>query len=590
MAAAPSRRGRNGRVATPSPASTPAAVDGRLEAVPAERGPRRRPVGPAPGEPWRPAPAPSSNGSGSEPWADPAPASRIGGAGGEPWADPVPGSGTAGPGGGDDFWAQTASGEAGSGVPPGWRSPASGQWPAPPPPPPDWPPPPAGGPSEPSEIWTPRPGRSTESGPAPPPLSPAYSTPASPAYTAAPGPTGAPPLVETPEPPRHQRRWLFVGLALLAVSALAAGAFVLLRGDDGDDSYVFGTVGSAAGEVMVHTGDEEPRPLEEGETIQAGWVIEAPGASAVTLDLADGGVVRFDSGATLTFVDRARTSGDRSDPKPAIEMDGGRAWINPAGDGPSAGIALDIPAATVAMSGNPVALDCTSTCAVEAPGGGVTVSTDGDLDAVPGPNENLTVKDGTTLAVTTAAGPSAWAQQNLDADAQAGLPAPVAVDAPGIKGTAVVDGTYTLTLTVTGDPSGDPIPADLTFMNGKQFSVNLVVDGSGCVTVPCDVNVTAEDGATGTARIEAGTVNISFTQPIDCYDETFTNVVVPGVGTTGVQALLNITDVSQDGERWVASAIDGEGTVAANLTTRCNEGETLGTSTSPMQLSGAGGV
>jgi hypothetical protein len=377
---------------------------------------------------------------------------------------------------------------------------------------------------------------------------------------------------------------------VVAVVALAAGAFVLLRGGDDEQRYAFGTVGSTAGDVMVHAGDDEPRPLEKGDPVQAGSVIEAPGASAVTLELADGGVVRFDSGATLSFVDRAHSSGEGGDPRPAIEVDGGRTWVNPAGAGASAGIAVDIPSASVAMTGNPVALDCTSTCTVEAPGGGVTVTTDGDLDAAPGPNENLTVEDETTLAVTTAGGPSAWAQQNLDADAQTGLPAPAAVDGPGIKGTAVADGSYALTLTVTGDPSGDPIPSELTFINGKQFTVTLVVDGSGCVTVPCDVNVTADDGATGTARIEGGTMNLSFTQPIDCYDESFTNVVTPGIGTTAVQALLHITDVSQDGERWVASTVDGEGTVAANLTTRCNEGEALGTSTSPMHLSGAGGL
>jgi hypothetical protein len=557
---------------SPPPPPPPPSTAGWNPAPPSEEA-SGAPWGPPSGEPWRPSSPPS-----------PGPPS------GEPWADPAPGTQSTGPAGGaDDWWAQPAVGESGSGVPPSWRPPSSGQWPAPPPAPPDWPPPPAAErPSAPSEIWTPRPGRSTE--PAPPlaPLSPAYSTPASPAYTAAP-PSGPPPLVETSEPPRHRRRWLFAGLGVLAVAALAAGAFVLLRGGSGDEVYVFGTVGSAAGDVMVHPGDDEPRPLVEGESIEAGWVIEAPGASAVAVDLADGGVVRFDSGATLTFVDRAETSGD-GDPRPAIEMDGGRTWLNPAGDGPSADIALDIPAASVALSGNPVALDCTSTCTVEAPGGGVAVTTDGDLDAAPGPNESLQVKDESTLAVTTAAGPSAWAQQNLDADSQAGLRAPEPVDAPGIKGTAVVDGTYVLTLTVTGDPSGDAIPSELTFMNGKQFTVNLVVDGSGCVTVPCDVSVTADDGATGTARIEGGTMNLSFTQPINCYDETFTNVVVPSIGTTAVQAQLTITDVTQDGERWVASAVDGEGTVAANLTTRCNEGETLGTSTSPMHLAGTGGL
>lgn len=578
----PLRPNEDEAAGSPPPPPPPPPPTSGWTPAPRSEEPAGAPWGPPSGEPWRPSPSPApSSGSGGS--GDPG--------GREPWADPAPGTGSPGPAGGADaLWAQPGATESGSGVPPNWRPPSSGQWPTPPPPPPDWPPPLATErPSEPSEIWTPRPGPSTQPEAPFAPLSPAYSTPASPAYFAAP-PSAPPPLVETSEPPRHRRGWLFAGLGVLAVAALAAGAFVLLRGDSGDEGYVFGTVGSAAGDVMVHTGDDEARPLVEGESIEAGWVVEAPGASAVTVDLADGGVVRFDSGATLTFLDRAETSGDGGDPRPAIEMDRGRTWLNPAGEGPSAGIALDIPAASVALSGNPVALDCTSTCTIEAPGGGVTVTTDGDLDAVPGPNENLQVQDESTLAVTTAAGPSAWAQQNLDADSQAGLPAPGTVDAPGIKGTAVVDGTYALTLTVTGDPSGDGIPSELTFLNGKQFTVNLVVDGSGCVTVPCDVNVTADDGATGTARIEAGTMNLSFTQPIDCYDETFTNVVVTGIGTTAVQAQLTITDVTQDGERWVASAVDGEGTVAANLATRCNEGETLGTSTSPMHLAGAGGL
>src|SRR5262245_18437725 len=398
-----------------------------------------------PGEPWRPSPPP-------------APEPPSAGTSGEPWAAPDPGSQTAGPAGGaDGWWAQPAAGESGAGVPPNWRPPSSGQWPSPPPAPPDWPPPPTPErPSEPSQIWTPPPGRSTEPEPPFAPLSPAYSTPASPAYTAAP-PSAPPPLVETSEPPRHRRGWLFAGLGVLAVAALAAGAFVLLGGDGGDEGYVFGTVGSAAGDVMVHTGEDEPRPLVEGESIEAGWVVEAPGASAVTVDLADGGVVRFESGATLSFVDQAETSSDGGDPRLAIEVDAGRTWLNPAREGRSADIALDIPAASVALSGNPVALDCTSTCTVEAPGGGVTVTTYGDLAAAPGPNENLQVEDESTLAVTTADGPSAWAQQNLDTDSQAGLPAPEPVDAPGIRGIAVVDGTYALTLTVTGDPSGDGI-------------------------------------------------------------------------------------------------------------------------------------
>jgi hypothetical protein len=105
--------------------------------------------------------------------------------------------------------------------------------------------------------------------------------------------------------------------------------------------------------------------------------------------------------------------------------------------------------------------------------------------------------------------------------------------------------------------------------------------------VPCDVPVTANDGASGTARVEGGTVNLSFTQPIDCYDETMTSVVVPDIGTTAVQASLRITEDVLVSDRWEATALDGSGTVAATLATPCNPGETLGTSTTTMVLRGS---
>jgi hypothetical protein len=427
-----------------------------------------------------------------------------------------------------------------------------------------------------SAAGAPGPGRSQ--------TSPAYSSPLSAAY--APDRPSPPPLVETPGAEKRRRRWLVPAIALVVVAALAAGAFVVLGGGDGDDGYAFGTVATATGDATVRTGGGDARPLEEGETVEAGWVIEAAGDAAVTLELAGGGVVRADSGATLSFVDLAERSGEDGEPTPAIELAGGRSWLNPVNDAASSAVALRIPEATVVTTGNPVAVDCTQACSVEAPAGGVTLTTNADLDASPAPNEVVTVRGADALELVTGTAPSAWAGQNLDADIEDGLPQPTPVESTGVKGTAVANGAYSLNLVVDGNPTGDPIPSELTFILGQTYTVDLVVDASGCVTVPCDVPVMANDGATGSARIEGGTVNVSFTQPIDCYDETMTTVVVPGIGTTAVQASLRITDVALAGDRWEATQLDGSGTVAATLATPCNPGETLGTSTSTMVLRG----
>jgi hypothetical protein len=399
-------------------------------------------------------------------------------------------------------------------------------------------------------------------------------------------PAGPPPLVETPRPDKGRRRWLVVAAALVAVTAAAVGAFVVLAGLDGDGGYAFGTVGTAAGDATVRVGDDAARPLEKGETVKAGWVIEAPGEAALTVELTGGGVVRADSGATLSFVDLAARSGE-GEPAPAIEVAAGRTWFNPANEAASSVVVLAIPDATVVTTGNPVAVDCTQACSVEAPAGGVTLTTSADLDVSPAPNEIVTVSGADALELITGDAPSAWAGQNMNADDEAGLPRPTPVESTGVKGTAVANGTYRLELTVDGDPTGDPIPSELTFELGQTYTVDLVVDGSSCVAAPCDVPVTANDGATGTARVEGGTVTLSFTQPIDCYDETMTSVVVPDIGTTAVQASLRITEVVLAGDRWEATALDGSGTVAATLATPCNPGETRGTSTTTMVLRGS---
>jgi hypothetical protein len=477
-----------------------------------------------------------------------------------PWAPPVP------PPGPDDDWK---------------AQPVTPSSPTAPPHPPV--PPGARPGAPPADPWAePRGPR----GPGHTPTSPAYTSPIAAAY-APDRPAGPPPLVEMPGPEKRRRRWLVPAAALVVVAALAVGAFVVLGGGDGDGGYAFGTVGTATGDATVRVGGDDARPLEEGETVKPGWVIVAPGEAAVTLELTGGGVVRADSGATLSFVDLAERSGEGGEPAPAIEVAAGRTWVNPANEASSSAVVLQIPDATVVTTGNPVAVDCTQACSVEAPAGGVTLTTRADLDASPAPNEIVTVSGADALGLVTGTAPSAWAGQNTNADNEDGLPAPTPVESAGVKGTAAANGTYRLELTVDGNPTGDPIPSELTFELGQTYTVDLVVDGSSCVAVPCDVPVTANDGASGTARVEGGTVNLSFTQPIDCYDETMTSVVVPDIGTTAVQASLRISEVVLAGDRWEATALDGSGTVAATLATPCNPGETLGTSTTTMVLRGS---
>jgi hypothetical protein len=471
---------------------------------------------------------------------------------------------------------------------PGWATPrptpAGEGWPPPSPTAPGpavgWPPPTAPGPA-PGDAWS------------PPPASPAYSVPVSPAYADgyAPPSSVPPPMVTPPAPPApparaDRRRLLLAGLAVVVVAAVVAGFLVTRSGDD-EPGLTLGEVGESIGNAVVRTGPgEEARPLEEGETVLAGWVVEAVGG-AVAIDLAGGGVVRFDTGAELTFTDLARdpeTGEVEGESDPVIEVEGGRTWFNPAGEAASAEIPLRIPDGEVTTEGNPVAVDCSASCSVEAPGGGVLLTT-GDQELSPAPNEVVTIEGAGTLALDSGSSPSSWAQQNLDADAEADLPPPDTVEGGGVKALGTFDGTYELTLTVTGPPGGDAIPEELKYQQGEVFDVSLIVDGAACAAPPCDVGVSANDGAAGTAHVESGAVTLDVTQPIDCFDEAFTTVVVAGIGVTTVHADLSVTDVRQDDGRWVATAVEGTGTLAATLTTPCNEGETLGTATSPVTFS-----
>ena len=170
----------------------------------------------------------------------------------------------------------------------------------------------------------------TRSTPAPRPAAP---TPASPPTPPPPPPPPDAGLRAAPVSRGRQRagQLLFAGLAL-AVAALASVTLLMIDGDDGPQTVALGEVGAAGAGATVRSGAAS-RPLEAGEQIVAGDVVQAASAGAVTVDLEGGGVVRFDTGASVTFIDDAidAETGERDgDSEPALQILAGRAWVNPA--------------------------------------------------------------------------------------------------------------------------------------------------------------------------------------------------------------------------------------------------------------------
>ena len=434
---------------------------------------------------------------------------------------------------------------------------------------------------------------------------PAYRPPPSPAYAAPPAepatastrvpplttPTGPPPPDRSPSERRLGWQLLIAGLFLVVVAG-AVAALAIQSDGGGTDDYTFGDVSEITGDVTVRPGiDDEIRTLAVGDEVVTGWQVEVADGGTAIIDLAGGGVLRVDSGARVRFVDLAvdPDTGDRARAsEPALDLSGGRAWFvpgKPADDAPA--IRAHIVDGVVASDGHPVAIDCTDTCTVEAPTGGVTVTTEDGVDVTPTTNELLRVGPGPALDLTIAEAASTWARQNLDADEQAGLSPTEVDDAPGIVESAVIDGTYAVAITVVGPPTGDPIPLALQYPDGETYALDLAIDGSSCDEPPCSLTVTSEDGLSGTAHLREGEVALTFGLPINCLDETQSSVVLPGIGSTAVNATLTIAAVDFDGERWHARRVSGTGTIAATMSTTCNPGDVLGTATSPITLAGS---
>ena len=420
---------------------------------------------------------------------------------------------------------------------------------------------------------------------------PAATAAPTPASTSAPAPAPALSRESAPAPTTASDRrlgWQLLIAGLFLVVVAGAVAVMAIR-SGARDALAFGEVGAVTGDVVVRTGpDEELRGLQVGDQVLDGWVVETSDGATAAVELAGGGVMRIEGGTRLRFVDLAvdPDTGDRARAgEPAVEISGGRAWLVP-GSPPDGGtrVRAQIAGGVVETDGRPVAIDCTTTCTVEAPTGGVTVATGDGVELTPAEHEVLHVGPGAAVDLTIAEGPSAWARQNLDADDQAGLPEPAADPAPGIVDSAVLDGTYSVAVAVMGPPTGDPIPVELQYPEGETYAFELVADGDGCTSTPCTVPVTNDDGISGTAQVGDGQMVLTFGLPIDCKDETSTSVVIPGIGTTQITATLQVEAVAFDGERWHARRISGTGTVAATMTTTCNAGDVLGTSTSPITI------
>jgi hypothetical protein len=444
--------------------------------------------------------------------------------------------------------------------------------------------------------------------PEPPYVPPPYAPPPSPAYAdpeaptpprprrAAPAPEPeplAPPEPATPsriqQSHRAGRRLLALGLLLVAITA---GILVIESGGrSGPDRYVFGTVDTSSRSATVQTGggaSEEATALSPGEEVVAGSVVETTDGSSAVIDLAGGGVVRIEGDARVVFVDLAadpQTGEMTGRAEPVVQVDGGRVWIHPSESG---SLEVRVAGGLVATNGAPVAVDCNPVCAIEAPVGGVTVSTRAGNEASPAPGEMLAITADNGFDATLADAPSTFSAENLDADRAAGIAVPDVDATAGIRSSAHFGGTFSVTFDVTGNPRGDAIPPALTYERGSDYAVTVVADATGCATPPCTVPISGVRGGDGSADLADGTVGVSFSQDIDCFDQSNTTVVIPGIGTTSVATTLTVDEVAYEGGRWVATSLTGDGTVTAALTTRCNPSDVLGSATSAIEVTVTG--
>lgn len=372
------------------------------------------------------------------------------------------------------------------------------------------------------------------------------------------------------EEPRRRPRWPVVVGAGAAVAIVAAGAAVALGGEEPRAEQPFGTVVSPGGTLVRESDGADTRPLDLGETVMAGWMLEAAG-DVGTLRLEGGGLVRFGGGARVTFAAGATRAGPRRSPRPAISIEAGQVWFNPGGDTRSTAVVLKAGSLTVTSTGNPVAVDCSDACAVEAPAGGATVRTRG-LAVTPAVGE--VVVDREAVVVRAVAGPSEWSATNLRKDL-GDLPQPLVGDAAGVAGEAVPATFYALDLDITGPGEGGDLGAAVIWRPGERHTLDAAVDTPACHSLPCSTRISSFDrldgGGTGpdragVVRVGDGRMAITLDRPIGCLDAA--GAVTTPIGTTSITADLVVTESTHDRAtgRWTATGMTGTGTMTVIVT------------------------
>jgi hypothetical protein len=394
------------------------------------------------------------------------------------------------------------------------------------------------------------------------------------------------------EPRRRRRRWPVLAGAATALAVVVV-AVVVARGGDARGDHAFGTVVTSAGTLVRESEDADVRPLDEGEAVMAGWMLEAPG-DVGTVRLEGGGLVRFGRGARVTF-----TAGDaRSDTlrpsRPAIVVEAGLLWFNPGGDTRSRAVVLAAGSLTVASSGNPVAVDCTAACAVEAPAGGATVRSRG-MAVTPAVGE--VVIDGDAVVVRTAGGPSDWSSTNMNDDTGS-LPPPRTRNAAAIAGEALPATFYALDLDITGPGEGGDLGAGVTWHPGERHTLDAAVDTPACHALPCSTRISSFDrvggGGTGpdragVVRVDDGRMAITLDRRIGCLDAAGNATAY--AGSASITADLEVIESTHDRStgRWTATGLAGTGTVAVTITdpTCPTAAYAAGSRTVPFQATGA---
>jgi hypothetical protein len=239
-----------------------------------------------------------------------------------------------------------------------------------------------------------------------------------------------------------------------------------------------------------------------------------------------------------------------------------------------------------------VALDCTAGCTVEAPAGGVKVSTEQGIAAAPATDEALTVTNDGGLVVRTIPQPSAWTQQNLDADAVA-LPPPEPVPLDGVTAGAAPAAAYGFDLVITSDGEGDALDPSVTFSSGQSAHYEATLDTGPCAQVPCDVPVAATSQRaagplhlSGSFHIAGRSMALTLNRQVDCPG----SAPARSAGTVTITADMTISEATYDesSQRWIATVMAGPGTAVAQIgdTSCLASASSAGTRSNQIEMTG----